>query len=392
MHINTKQAWRLVLVRELRRMVSRPVYAIIVIFLPLGFLLFFGTFMSEGLPNKLPIGVIDHDCSSLSRKMIRQIDATQQVKVVQYYHHFHDANDAIQKGDIDGFLELPDHLQGRILNGTQPTIHFYYSQSDLITGSLVLKDLTTMLTTISAGANLQVREAKGQSEAASMGQILPIVPQFRNIGNPWANYSVYLISILLPGLLQLMVLLTTVYCIGIELKKNSSLKWYRVSGQSMFQALFGKLLPYTIGFTAIGCLYVVCLFRFLNYPLHNCVGWMLLANFLLVIVAQAFGIFMIGVFPVLRDGLSFAGLYGVLAFSYSGMSFPIDGMPALLQGLSYFFPLRWYFRIYQGIALNGTAPFYSLPYYILMALYLLFPFVIIKRLRNAVVNMNYPKK
>ena len=144
MHINTKQAWRLVLVRELRRMVSRPVYAIIVIILPLGFLLFFGTFMSEGLPNKLPIGVIDHDCSSLSRKMIRQIDATQQVKVVQYYHHFHDANDAIQKGDIDGFIELPDHLQGRILNGTQPTIHFYYSQSDLITGSLVLKDLTTM--------------------------------------------------------------------------------------------------------------------------------------------------------------------------------------------------------------------------------------------------------
>jgi len=348
--------------------------------------------MPEGLPERLPIGVIDNDGSSLSRTVIRQIDATQQTKVTGKYTQFSEARSALQKGEIYAFLIIPNNLQSDVMSGVQPTIHFYYNQTNLILGSLVLKNLSTMFATIAGGANLETSQAKGQTKAASMGQIQPIVPELHAIGNPLINYSVYLINVLLPGLLQLMVIITTVYCIGIELKKNSSKKWLRISGNSMKHALFGKLLPYTIIFTIMAMFYDVSLFKFMHYPLNNSIGWMFLASFLLVIAAQSFGVFMIGVFPVLRDGLSFAGLYGTLAFSYSGLSFPIEGMPALLQGLSYLFPIRWFFKIYQGIALNGLDPVYSLPYYGYMLLYLLLPLIIVKRLKKAAIDMTYPKK
>jgi len=392
MRVNKTQRIKLVFARELRRMVSRPIYAIMTIIIPLGFLLFFGTFMPEGLPERLPIGIVDHDNSSLSRNVIRQIDATQQTKVTGSFLHFSEARDAMQRGEIYAFITIPKNLMSDVMSSRQPTIDFYYNQTFLIPGSLVLKNISTMLTTVSAGANLQTRQARGQSTEASMGQILPISPEFHAIGNPYINYSVYLIQVLLPGLLQLMILITSVYSIGIELKKNSSRKWLRTAGGSMFKALLGKLLPYTIAFTAMALVYDICLFKIMHYPLIDNIGWMFLASFFLVIADQAIAILMIGVFPVLRDGLSFCGLYGVLAFSYSGLSFPIEGMPTLLQGLSYLFPLRWFFRIYQGIALNGTNPVYSFHFYAFMLLFLLLPILIWKRLEKAMIELNYPKK
>ncbi len=392
MHVAKKRAWLLVLHRELKRMVSRPVYLFLVVVLPLGFLAYFATLMPDGLPDSLPIGVIDHDGTSLSRTIVRQLEASPQTKVVGHFLHYTEANDAMQRGAIVGFVELPDRLYADVLNGRQPTVQFYYDQSDLLTGSLVQKDLNIILKTVSAGANLSMRRAKGQPTSESMAQIQPIVSEVRSLGNPWINYSIYLLSALLPGMLQLMVLLTTVYVIGVELKKNSSYKWYRLAGSSLFRALFGKLLPYTIGFIAMGALYLVVLFRGLHYPLQGPFGWMLLDISLLVLTAQAFGVFMIGMFPVLRDGLSFSGLFGVLSMSYSGLSFPIEAMPTLLQGLSWVFPLRWYFLIYQGVALNGFNPAFSLHYYGILLLFLFLPLLVAKRLRTAIVEMNYPKK
>ncbi|MCX6308229.1 MAG: ABC transporter permease [Bacteroidia bacterium] len=380
----------LVFVRELQRMVSRPIYSLLLFFLPLGFLVFFGTLMPQGLPNQLPIGVIDHDQSSLSRKIIRQIDASQQTNVAKRYLHFSEARAEVQQGKIFGFIELPKNLMKQVTNGIQPKVHFYYNQSYLIPGSLILKNLSYLMTTISGGVNLQVRQAKGQSYDESMAQILPIVPELHAIGNPWINYSVFLLNVLLPGMLQLMVLLTTVYVIGIEIKKRRSLKWYRLSGQSLWKALLGKLLPYTIAFTSVGIFYDITLFKVMQYPMNSNIAWMFLNTFTLILAAQAMAIFLIELFPTLSVALSFTGLYGILAFSYSGISFPIDGMPLAMQGLSFLFPLRGFFHIYQGVALNNLSPIYMLPHYGYQLLYLLIPIFLMKRLRNAIVRMDAP--
>lgn len=371
-------------------MVSRPIYLLLILFLPLSFLLYFTTLMPQGLPEQLSIGVIDHDLSSISRKIVRQINATQQTRVTGHYLNFSEARAAVQEGEIFGFIELPEDLMKDVTNGIQPTVHFYYNQSYLIPGSLVLKNLSYLMTTVSAGANLQVRQAKGQTYDESMAQVLPIVPDVHAIGNPWVNYSVYLINVLLPGMLQLMVLLTTVYAAGIEIKKRRSLKWYRLAGNSLWKALVGKLLPYTIAFTAMAILYDIILFKVMLYPMNGNIAWMFLNSFFLVISAQAMALFLLELFPTLSVALSFAGLYGMLAFSYSGLSFPIDGMPLVMQGLSFLFPLRGFFHIYQIVALNGLSPLYALPPFGFQLLYLLFPVLLHRRLRNNIICMDTP--
>jgi len=112
----------------------------------------------------------------------------------------------------------------------------------------------------------------------------------------------------------------------------------------------------------------------------------------MIVASQCVGILMIGIFPVLRDGLSFASLYGVLAFSFSGFSFPIEGMHPLLQGLSVLFPLRYHFKIYQTLALNGFGWQYVAFDFVSLVLFLSLPFLICIRLKKAMIFQCYPKK
>ena len=70
----------------------------------------------------------------------------------------------------------------------------------------------------SGAAQLQVGQARGKTDAQVMAQVQPIVVDTHPIGNPWLNYSVYLSNILLPGVLGLIIFITTVYSIGTEIK------------------------------------------------------------------------------------------------------------------------------------------------------------------------------
>lgn len=89
-------------------------------------------------------------------------------------------------------------------------------------------------------------------------------------------------------------------------------------------------------FTIVAFLYAVALYGFNSFPLNS--GWlpMLSALFLLVIASQAVGIFMIGCCR-LSFRLSSACLFGMIAFSIVGFSFPVLRMDPTLQALSNLF-------------------------------------------------------
>ena len=116
---------------------------------------------------------------------------------------------------------------------------------------------------------------------------------------------------------------------------------------------------------------------------------MLVAIFFLVIASQAVGVFMIGTLPTLRLGLSFACLFGMIAFSIVGFSYPLLAMDPTLQALGRLFPLRHYFLIYVDQALNGRAIYYTLGEYIWLLGFLILPFLIRKNLKQALLYFKY---
>ncbi|MCL1943895.1 MAG: ABC transporter permease [Candidatus Azobacteroides sp.] len=378
--------------RELNRIVSRRIYVVAALVIPISSYLLFATVFAEGLPTELPVGVVDGDRSSLSRDFIRQTDAMQMTHIVMHCADFSEAEHEMKKGNIYAFLVIPPNMQSDLLMGRQPKLAFYYNNAYFIPGGLLFKDLSLITSLFSASVGLSTGLAKGKTTEELMGQLQPIVVDAHMIGNPYVNYSVYLSNVLMPGILQLMIVLITVFAIGLELKERTSIEWLRTGNKSIFVALSGKLFPYTVIFTALVIFQNVFLFRLLGFPLHNSLITMITASVLFVLAGQAIGITLIGTLPVLRNALSFASVFGILGISYSGFTFPVEQMPLSVRSLAQLFPMQHFFKIYQDSALIGSPISYYWISYLALLLFLLLPFVVILRLKKAMIFQDYPIK
>lgn len=380
-----------VFVRELRQMFSRPIYIFATVGVVLFCCLFFLTFFKEGIPERLPIGIVDHDNSAITRRVRREMDALQGVRVEAYYATFAEAREAMQQGKIYGIVEMPENMYDDILANRRPEIGVYANTAYLVAGTLSYRQMMTMANLASGAYQREVLRKKGVTDDKIMGMIQPIVIDQHLIGNPESDYGVYLLNLLLPGIIELMILMITIFAIGYELKSGTSREWLSAGGNSMAAAMAGKIAPYTILFVVIGWFCDILLYKFMHYPLAGSLGNMMILMLLFVLATQAVAIFMIGLFPVLREGVCFAALYGVLAFSFAGFTFPIESMPAWLQGWAELFPLRHYFLFYSKEAIFATGIGGWWLQAVCLLLFLTLPFMVYRRLFGAMYYQQYPK-
>ena len=375
--------------REVFRMSSRSLYLLVVLVLPILSILFFTSLFKEGVPTKMPIAIVDLDQTPSSRKIARNIDVTPLSRVTQYLQTETEAMSELRTGNIYGFVVLPKNLQADLLTNKQPVISYYYQNGFLIAGGLMQNDLTLILHTLSGGINIQKREAMGQAGENMMAQVQPIQLNTHQLFNPTANYSVYISTIVLPIMLQLFILLMTVYSIGIEIKERTSHEWLRLSNKSIFIAITGKLLPYTFAFFVVMMFQNFMLYKVIGIPFQTNIGWLMLGSLLLIIAYQAVGIFCIGLLPLMRHSLNLAAFYGILALTLCGFSFPIEAMPPVFQFWASGFPVRHYMHIFQSQILAGFGLQYALPSYLYLLLFLFLPLIIINRLKSALIYQNF---
>ena len=375
--------------REVNRMSSRGLYILVVLVLPVLSVLFFASLFKEGVPTKMPIAIVDLDQTATSRKIARNIDVTPLSAVTQNLQTETEAMSELRSGNIYGFVVIPENFQSDILASRQPVISYYYQNGFLIAGGLMQNDLTLILHTLQGGINIQKREAMGQPEDYIMSQVQPIQLSTHQLFNPTSNYPVYISSIVLPIMLQLFILLITVYSIGIEIKEKTSHEWLRLSGKSIFTALTGKLLPYTIIFFVVMMFQNFMLYKVLQVPMHTGTGWLMAGSLLFVLAYQAIGIFCIGLLPLMRHSLNLAAFYGILALTLCGFSFPIESMSPVFQYWAGGFPVRHYMHIFQSQILAGFEPRYSILSYLYLMLFFLLPLTILNRLKSALIYQTF---
>lgn len=373
--------------RELRRMLSRPIYLFSSVFVMLFCYIFFLTFFAQGLPERLPIGIVDNDNSYVSRTLARNIDAMPQVEIVKQYGTFSEAREDMQRGKIYAIIDIASDFETDLLASRQPKITYYVNDAYLIAGSLLYKDLTYISELGTAYVQQRLLQARGVVGDENLLPILqPVSIDTHLIANPYANYGIYLLNVLLPGVLQLMIIMLTVFSIGSELKEETTREWLCSGNQSVLAALTGKMLPCTVLFILLGIEGNFILYRYMHFPMNGSLVWMSAATVVYVLAYQAIGIFIIGVFPRMRDAISLSAFYGLLAFTYAGFTFPIEAMPAGVKIFAELFPIRHYFKIYVNEALHNAPINYSLIYFAAMTAFLILPFWVYRRLKNSMIG------
>ena len=379
-----------VIIREIGIWIKRPIYVVGSLLTIIFCTVFFLTFLRDGLPSDLPIGVVDMDHSTFSRNFTEQLDATQLGEIIQY-DDFATARDAMQKGEITSFCLIPEHMYADIQAGRQPTMTFYVNGLYFVGGALAWKDLLTMTNLTGGAIKRQVLRAKGMNETQMAGLLRPVDIDTHQIGNMMTDYGVYLTNILLPGVLEMIVILIVVYSLGTELKYGTSRHLLEKSGMSITRALAGKLIVYTVYFSVIGLIMMLILYHWMHFPLQGSIWGMFLDIILLVLASEGVAVFIIGLIPVLRFAVSVSAIYSILGFSLAGFTLPVQTMLPWLQGLAAAFPLRHYYLFFVQESLFGSGFAGWWPQVIWMLAFLLPPLAVLPRLKNAYIYQNYAK-
>lgn len=376
--------------RELRIIRQRPIYLLGSVGVIAFCAIFFLTFLKDGLPSDVPIGLVDYDYSSTSRNFCQQLDATQLGKVV-HYDSFAAAREDMNRGKIAAVCVVPVGMNDDIQANRQPKITFYVNGLYFVSGALAWKDLLQMVNLTNGAVQRQAFRARGYNDSQIMGMIRPVDVDVHQIGNVGTNYNYYLSSVLLPGVLEMIVIIVLIYSLGAELKYGTSRHLLQTSGNSIVTALAGKLLVWTLTFSAIGLILILLLFHRLHFPLAGSIWNMFLGIFLMIFASEAIAIFILEMLPVPRLALSIGALYSVLGFSLSGFTLPIEAMPPYIQGLAAAFPLRHYYLFYVQEAIFGAgfAGWWKQMIYLLI--FILLPLIGLVRLKKAYIHQNFPK-
>ena len=381
-----------VLRRELHMMFARPLYMFASVGVMLLSTFFFLTLMRGGAAENMPVAVVDLDQTSISRRLIHEMQATPSVDIQLVTNSYPEAREAMQQGKIYGIFVIREGFYSDLVAFKRPQLDFYVTNAYTVGGNTAYKQLLTMANLTSGAFQREVLRKKGLPDDIIMHRIQPLAIEGHMVANPWGNYSIYLVSTILPGILGLICLMLTIFAIGFELKARTSHAWLRAAGGNYTVAMIGKLIPYTFIYLVlgIGCHFI--LYRYAGFPVYGSHGRLLFGLVLYIFAMEGLGITLIGLLPTLRDAISIGALYSMLGFSLSGFTYPQMCMLPPVRALSYMEPLRHYYLIYVNEALMAAPPENSIIYMLALNAFMLSALCVAPRLHRALVYQNYPLK
>ncbi|MEG0499781.1 MAG: ABC transporter permease, partial [Rikenellaceae bacterium] len=287
---------RSVFIREVRRMRKFRGTMFLLTLLPVVLVLFFVSVFVEDTPRDLPVAVVDYDQSSLSRRALRMVDATPSVALVADVQSVEEARDLMMKGKVSGVLVIPKDMERKVFRGEGIDVPLFIGGEKILNASLIYKDVFTTLSTLSSGVEIQFLMKGGLSEAEAYQKILPIYYEKHQLFNPYTSYSYFLLPGFLIILVSMFAIISSVFVIGVELKRGTSVEWVECGGGSILKSVVGKLLPFTIIYFVLQMFIFVVMFGYLGQPMNGNVWFMLFASLLYILGCQAFGVIIISLF------------------------------------------------------------------------------------------------
>jgi ABC-2 type transport system permease protein len=344
---------------------------------------------SANVPRNLPVAVVDQDHTAMSRQLARMADATPIAAINRSFTSLQQAHLAMEQGKIDAILDIPAGTEKNILKGGSSNVALYLNNANVLKGGLINSGIKKALSTFSAGVKLQVKMKSGLTSTQAMQQIQPVMLRSEVLFNPFISYSYFLTSSLLPVMLIVFTLMGTTFAIGTEMQQGTGPQWLNEAGNHMSTALAGKILPYTIIYFCVAMVMNVILFSHLGVPLRGNLLILLTGELLMIVSYQFLAIFLIGLFGNLRLGLSLGGAYTMMALTFSGLTYPIFGMPAIAQAFAHIFPFTYWLKIFISQSMRGEPAANGLLPMLSFWFFIVFGALFIPRLKYMLLTKKY---
>jgi ABC-2 type transport system permease protein len=296
----------------------------------------------QGVARELPVAVVDEDQSTLSRAIIRDVDASPTVRVVPA-RDLPSAFSEVRGERVMAVLYIPQGLVQGFVRPPAAAVQIFYQAIFFSTGTTVSKAMNTSVT---ASLKDHAPNLLSSHGLPAERKLEPRV-QITILGNPAGSLEWFLSGLIQPCVLQLYVACMTVVALGRELKQGTLAEWARQSG-GVAGALAGKFLPYVAVTSVFGVLWLVWLVLFRGGRVEGSLAMIAAGQVILFAGTAAISGLMVASIRKIFDPLVFSVLYAGTAIAYSNASLSLNEGSAVARFWSQAIPYRHYIDLQMG--------------------------------------------
>ncbi|MEJ2053278.1 MAG: ABC transporter permease [Calditrichaceae bacterium] len=333
--------------KEFRQILRQKAYLGLIFIMPFIQIVLLGFAITTDVKH-VPMTIVDHDHSQMSRRMIDAFSVTQSFDFKGASQSIGQAKEEMQLGRIKLILQIPVNFEKDLKNGNNPKVQALVDGVDGNSAGIAL-----------AYAN-QISVMLQQEWFSQMG-ITPDELSHVHLTEMETRmaYNATLESVnnIVPGILAVLLMAVTAFLTGMSIvreKEIGTLEQLMVTPIKNIELVLGKVIPmlvvafflFNVGVLAAGIIFGL---------------WMKGNLFTLYLMALFFslstlglGIFASTIANTQQQAMFIAWFFMIFSILLSGFFIPIENMPEAIQIITYLNPVRYFMVIIREIYLKGT--------------------------------------
>jgi ABC-2 type transport system permease protein len=324
--------------KEMKATVKDEGVLIFFILVPLFYPLLYSWIYNNEIVREVPVAVVDLSHSDMSRKFIREYDASPDAKVTYHCNNLEEAKALVGKQVVRGILYFPEDFALNINRLTQAHVGVYCDMSLMLYYKAVYQTATAISSDINS--KIQIQLSGNYSDRENEISTKPLDYEEVPIFNNTSGYGNFII----PGVLMLILQQTLLLGIGLSAGTARENNRYKdlvpVSRhyQGIFRIVLGKSMCYFMIYSVMAAYIVLAVPRFFHFVsmAHGADMLGLMVPYLLSCIF--FGM-MLSCLVRYRENVMLMVIFTSVPFLFmSGISWPQSNIPGVWQAIACLFP------------------------------------------------------
>ena len=310
---------------------------LIVLLLPIVQILLFGFAISTEM-NNIDFAVVAPNRTETIRQQIERMEANPYFTFKGYISQA-EIDDVLRKGDVTAVVVFSEDYDRLVTNAgiegvSEAAVQFILDASN----------------PNNAGTGLGYLQSSFQSGIS----VASVAPATRVLYNPQMKSAYNFV----PGVMGLILMLICAMMTSISIvreKETGTMEVLLVSPVKPLFIILAKAVPYfVLSFVNLITILLLSVFV-LDVPVVGSLFWLITVSLLFIFVSLALGLLISSVTRTQVAAMLVSGLMLMMpTMLLSGMIFPIESMPVILQWISDILPARWYIQAVRKLMIEGV--------------------------------------
>lgn len=298
--------------------------------------------------KNIKFSYVDHDHSVYSRALVDKFEASNYFNVLTNFPSEAEAISAMQNGDVDVILEIPQFFEKDLLKDKNAVLGITINAIDGAAAGVENVYINQIIKNFNQNIKTELVQP---SDVMEHPVNISSIPLF------WYNETLNYKTLMVPGILVLLVTMITLFLSGMNIvreKEIGTLEQINVTPIRKREFIIGKLFPFwVLGLTilSIGLLISKLIF---NIPIVGNLFLLYAFASIYILVVLGIGLFISNFTDTQQQAMFISWFFMVIFILMSGLFTPIESMPNWAQVITEFNPIKYFVEVMRMVMLKGS--------------------------------------